>query len=247
VCPGLRRHSALRALLNAIVPDCRRSVERIGHVLPREVLDETGVESVSDPEARVAIRLQLHADLAALRARAPIRAAQRPGEVLDVVPVLVREDVCLGQRPAARSELRLELVEEPEVDVDVAVQRAVERPNLLRRGPAASLDDPVEEPSLRRFVATERLVPVGLDAVDDADDATVLALVGVLPCAAFGLQFARCSAGPDRLVFELPEVARRSPAAQEEDGEQDDEPDEPAAPPSVTGSPPGIELPRRPR
>jgi hypothetical protein len=45
-----------------------------------------------------------------------------------VVAVLVREDVRLRERPAARPELRLQLVEEAEVDVDVAIARTVEGP-----------------------------------------------------------------------------------------------------------------------
>jgi hypothetical protein len=49
------------------------------------------------------------------------------GEVLHVVPVLVRKHVRLCERPAARAEARLQLVEEAEVDVDHAVGGAVER------------------------------------------------------------------------------------------------------------------------
>src|SRR4029453_13660949 len=103
-------------------------------------------------------------------------------------------------------------------------------PDFLRRGAAARLYDPVEEPRLRGLVTTQRLLPVGLDAVDDADDAAVLALVGVLSRLTLGLQFARCCARPDRLVVELPGLAEPPAAAEEEDGEQDHEPNEPAAP-----------------
>ena len=87
------------------------------------------VSSASGPEPRVAVGLELDAYLAALRAGVPVRRSQHPGQVLDVVPVLVGQHVRLGERPAARAELRLQLVEEAEVDVDVAVVRAVERPD----------------------------------------------------------------------------------------------------------------------
>jgi hypothetical protein len=40
----------------------------------------------------------------------------------------VREHVGLGERPAGRAEARAQLVEERKVDVDVLVDRAVERP-----------------------------------------------------------------------------------------------------------------------
>ena len=48
-------------------------------------------------------------------------------QVLDVVPVLVREDVGLGERATLGAEARAQLVEEAEVDVDRLVGRAVER------------------------------------------------------------------------------------------------------------------------
>src|SRR4029453_3012383 len=134
---------------------------------------------------------------------------------------------------------RLELVEESEVDVDVVVHRAVERPDFLGSGAATRLDDAVEEHRLCGLRGAERLLPVRLDAVDDADDAAVLALVSVLPRPTFGLQFARCSARTDRLVFELPEVAEPTAAAEEEDGEQNHEPDQPAAATEGNGQAPG--------
>ena len=126
-------------LLDAVVADRRRGVERIGDVLPRDVLHESRVERVADPQPGVAVGLELEPHLAALRARVAARAPQRAGQVLDVVPVLVGEDVRLGERAASRAELRLQLVEEAEVDVDVAVARAVERarsPTRQARNPS---------------------------------------------------------------------------------------------------------------
>ncbi len=147
----------LRALLDAVVADCRGGVERVGDVLTREVLDEAGVERVADPEPGVAVRLELDAHLPALRAGVAVGAPQDARQVLDVVAVLVREDVRLGERPAACAELRLQLVEEAEVDVDVAIARAVERAGRRRRRAAARLDPAVEEARSRRLVAAERV------------------------------------------------------------------------------------------
>ena len=127
--PRLRRHAPLRALLDPVVAHGGRGVERLVDVLAREVLDEPRVERAADPEARVAVGLELDAHLAALRAGVAVRAPQYAGEVLDVMAVLVREHVGLGERAALGAELRLQLVEEAEVDVDVAVGRAVERPD----------------------------------------------------------------------------------------------------------------------
>ena len=63
-----------------------------------------------------------------------------PEQVLHVVAVLVRDDVRLRERPALRAELRLQLVEEAEVDVDALVARAVERPDVGGGRAAAGLD-----------------------------------------------------------------------------------------------------------
>ena len=43
-----------------------------------------------------------------------------------MVTVLVGHDIGLGERSAFRAELRLEVIEESEVDVDVLVSGAVE-------------------------------------------------------------------------------------------------------------------------
>ena len=119
--PRLGRDPTLRRLLDAIVPDRLRCVERVGHVLSRDVLDEAGVERMSDPEPGVAVRLELDAHLTALRACVAVGAIEVSGQILDVMPILVSQDVRLCERPAARAELRLQLIEEAEVDVDVPI------------------------------------------------------------------------------------------------------------------------------
>ena len=67
--------------------------------------------------------------------------------------VLVGEDVRLGERTALGAELRLQLVEEAEVDIDVAVVRAVkERAQLQADAPP----QPVWiDPSKRRVAVGE--------------------------------------------------------------------------------------------
>ena len=67
VRPRLGCHSPLGPLLDPVVADGRGGVERVGHVLAGDVLDEAGVERVADPEAGVAVGLQLE--------RAPDRPA----------------------------------------------------------------------------------------------------------------------------------------------------------------------------
>src|SRR5262249_36093150 len=99
--------------------------------------------------------------------------------------VFMRDDVALGERARRRAEAALELVEEAEVDPDPLVVRAVERPDLGRRGAAARLDRTAEERCLGRHVRlTGRLElrrPVGLDAVHVGDDPAVVTGVRVGP------------------------------------------------------------------
>ncbi len=64
----------------------------------REIHDQPGAQRIRNPRACVAIGLELDAHRAALRARvAALCAPERAGEVLDVVPVLVCEDVRLSE------------------------------------------------------------------------------------------------------------------------------------------------------
>ena len=145
-----------------------------------------------------------------------------------MVAVLVREDVRLGERPAARAELRLELVEEAEVDVDVAVARAVERPGRRATpAPQPVWIAAVEEPRPRRLVAAQRAFDqYAWTLLIDGDDAAVLALVRVLPGPALLRELARRLARrPDRLTGERAEVAETAATAEEEEREHDDDRD----------------------
>ena len=160
------------------------------------------------------------------------------------MPVLVREDVRLGERAALGAELRLQLVEEAEVDVDVAVGRAVERPDGGRRDAAAGRDLPVEEPRPRGLVVAQRLRPVRLDAVDDGDDAAVLALVRVLARAALLRELGVRRSRADRLAGERAELAEAPALARDHEVEDEhDDPDDAASaaehfPPPRPPSPP---------
>ena len=111
--------------------------------------------------------------------RSDCARAERAREILHVVTVLVREHVCLGERSAARAEPGAKLVEEAEVDVHVLVGGAVERPDVGARLSAAGARRAREEDRLRDLVLRQRLRPVPLHAVDDADDPAVLARVRV--------------------------------------------------------------------
>ena len=97
------------------------------------------------PDAGEAVRLQLGPHRATLRTLLARAAAENAEQILDEVPVLVGKDIRLGERAAFSSELRFQLVEEPEVEVDVLVGGAEERARVSARRAAAGLQLSGEE------------------------------------------------------------------------------------------------------
>jgi len=72
---------------------------------------------------------------------------QRSLEILDAVPIFVGKDIGLRKWPSLGPEVGLELLEEPEVDIDELVRRAVEGAGLARRGAARGIGRVGEERS----------------------------------------------------------------------------------------------------
>ena len=182
--PGVRVDVALALLLDPIVTDGAGCVERLGDVLVGQLRDEAGRDRVAGPHAGEAVGLQLRLHRAAARALLRRAVAQQAEQVLDVMAVLVRHDVRLGETAALGAELRLQLVEEAEIQVHQLVRRTVERTDFracraARSGGHAVVEDRVRTHVLLAAVG-ELLVPVRLDGVDIADDATALGLVGIL-------------------------------------------------------------------
>ncbi len=167
--PRLRVDLALGPLLDPVVAHGRGGVQACPDVLIGELDDESGPHRVVCPHTGVAVGLQLQPHRAALRplpvAADPLHGAE---QVLDVMAVLVADDVRLCERPALRAELRTQLLEEAEVEVDLLVTRAVERPDRGAGGTAAGLRTAAEQLRARRAVALpaagEGVPPVGLDA-----------------------------------------------------------------------------------
>jgi hypothetical protein len=95
----------------------------------------------------------------------------------------MRHDVAFGQGSAAGAEPRLQILKEAEVDIDLLIGWAIEGANL-RRGDAAAggdlvaVNDRLGRPVLLATLG-ELARPELLDAVDVADDAAVLLLVGI--------------------------------------------------------------------
>src|SRR5918996_413634 len=227
VRPVLGRDPTLCALLYPIVADRGCRLERAVDVGTIHVRDDPRGLRVPHPNTRVAVSLQLHAHGTALRTGvSALSAPQVTGQVLDVVPVLVCEDVGAREVATFDAELRTELLEEPEVDVDLPVERTVERPHGRGRVPAPGRNRAVEEDRARGIVVPQAaLGPVLLDAVDEREDAAVLVLVGVLRRLAV-LQRRGRRARARGLPGEVAEAASSVPqriAAQEDDGDDDDQ------------------------
>ena len=112
-----------------------------------------------------------------------------------MVPVLVRDDVRLGEAPALGAEPRAELVVEAQVEVHLTVARAVERADRRVGDAAPGRHLAVEQHGLRGRVALHRARPVLLHGVDDARDQAVGALVGVGAGLAVRRELARALEG----------------------------------------------------
>jgi Protein of unknown function (DUF998) len=229
VRPGLGVHLPLRLLLDPVVPDRGRGVEALVDVRLGQLFDQPGLDGVRRPDAGVAVGLELRTHRSALGALAVVSDLLEHAElVLDVVAVLVRDHVGLRERAAAGAEARLKLVEEPEVDVDLLVARAVERPNLRAREAAARLhlvgeEDGVGIGVLAATTALEDAVPEALHAVDDADDAAVLPLVRVFARLAFLRDLAGCITLAHLLVLQRRQLAESATAGEQHEEQINDQ------------------------
>ena len=160
VGPALRHDVPLRTALNHVVPDRRRG--------PQPFLDVARLQDlpllvgVMRPHPGQAVGLELHQDrqgVRLLRARPPPHAMdllRDPQQVLDVMAHLVGDDVRLREVPR-RSEALVELPEEREVDVDLAVLRTVEGPHRRLTHAARRRRRLAEQHEPRRRVASARV------------------------------------------------------------------------------------------
>ena len=115
--PGLRGHLALASWM-PVVADRRGGVERLARCRARSGCRGSPVSyGVRCPYAGVAVRLQLEPHGALSGPVVPCAWSSAALQILDVVAVLVRQDVGLGERPALGAE-RVFSLEEAEVEVD---------------------------------------------------------------------------------------------------------------------------------
>src|SRR5829696_1411706 len=133
--------------------------------------------------------------------------------------VLVRDHVRLDECLVFDPELGLKVVEEAKVDVHLFVERAVERADLGAGETTARLHLVGEEDSVGVLVlpvaALKEAVPELLRAVDDGDDAAVLALVCILSRLTFRRDLAGRVTLADLLVVERRELAEPASAGKQ--------------------------------
>ncbi len=229
----VRVDAAALLLLDPVVPDRRGRRQPFFDVagLDEVVLRVGGV----GPDAGKAVRLELepHRELVGVVGvllPLEVDVLHHAEEVLDVVAELVRDHV--GPREVAGgAELLLQLVEEGEVEIDLAVAGTVERADRRRRRPAGGLRAIVEEDDHRRLVRRaalgEDLRPGRVDlARDDVDELSGVVLGNVIDsCAAGGRlrQLARARVDPEAAA------STWEAADQQVDDEQEDQTDPAAA------------------
>ena len=223
--PRFRIDPTLELLLDSVVANRRGRVKRQADLVGGERLQEACLCSVVRPYARVAVGLQLRSNRLAAGALLSRARRKLPGEVLNVVAVLMSHDVALGQRPALGAELRLKVIEETEIQVDLLVLRTIERTDR-RRGVAATCRYlPREEHRLGGLIVLTRLIellcPELLHAVDVADDPAILTLVRVGTSAALLLERARSRLGARTRIDGGAEAGRVAPQHQIDDHEND--------------------------
>src|SRR5207244_10595811 len=122
--PFLRLHAALRFLLDAIVADRSRRIERLRDLCVRGRLEVTGVRGVPRPDPSEAVRLKLDADRCGVVLA--LAGREQTELVLHVMAVLVSHDVSLREWPALGAEALRQLLEEADVEIDLLVVRAIE-------------------------------------------------------------------------------------------------------------------------
>ena len=129
--PRLRVHFPLKFFLNAVVANRCGGIEAVCDVLIRQLCQVAGLGGMIRPNTGIAVRLQLNAHGCALWPGAVIaNLGENPLHILHMMTVLVCEDVFLRERSTIRTELRVQLIEETEINIHDFVIRAVERANI---------------------------------------------------------------------------------------------------------------------
>src|SRR5574337_1699391 len=152
---GFGHHHALTLALQRVVADARGGVQALLHVARLEPVAR--LVRMVRPHTGQAVGLQLEPHRQRVGLRLGGAAAHRvhllghAEQTLHVVADLVRDDVSLRE-VARRAELLAQRVEEAEVDVDLLVGRAVERPHRRLPDAARGAGRAAEQHQPRRLI-----------------------------------------------------------------------------------------------
>jgi len=142
---ALRHHAAGGHFLKAIVANRCRGAQRFVDVAGFE-LDAAGIEPAvlrrgMSPDAGEAVGLQFQRDRRAAGSGPAIarRLRVQPHQVLHVMTDFVRDDIRL-RKVAGRAEALRQLVEERQIQIDLAVAGTIERPRGRLGEPAGRVD-----------------------------------------------------------------------------------------------------------
>ena len=135
--PRFRVDAPLGLFLNTIITDRGSGVQAVRDVLVRQLHEVARLRGMIRPDARVAIRLEFGAH----------RCTLWPGlvsggtvenaalQILHMMTVLVRDDILLREGSACRTELRLQVIVETEINVDRLVIRQSNGPTAVVAAP----------------------------------------------------------------------------------------------------------------
>ena len=162
---AIRHHAAGRHLLQPVVADRGGGAQSFFHIAGIELDLARGrpprLRGVVSPDSGEAVGLKFQRNRRAVLSRPAIAggALIQPEQVLHVMTELVRNHIGLRE-VARRAQLLRQLVEEPEIEVDHAVLRTVERAGRRLSEPARRLNRVAEQPHLGALIPrTELLGP----------------------------------------------------------------------------------------
>ena len=148
------------------------------------------VGRVADPQARIAVGLQLHADCSRLRTLGILlRLVQAAQDVLHVVTEFVGHHILLGQRAAGGTKAGHQFIEKAGVEIGFDICRAVEGSYCCGCRAAAGIGRGIEDDRSRagvlHVVLGKVVRPESIEAVHRAGDPAVQPFV----CVGSGLAF----------------------------------------------------------
>jgi hypothetical protein len=186
--PLLGVHPTLNRLLDTVVAYGGRGVEAVSDLGLRQRSEVASGGGMLCPYPGEAVRLQFGAYRCALRSHVAFVEGKGADLVLYMMAVFMSQHVCLRKWSSLSTKPCAQLIEEAKVNLDSAVQRAIEWPHLRGGGATAGLGVVGEERGLCQVVAVpapcKLISPKFLNTIDETNNTAVLSGVGIASGAA---------------------------------------------------------------